>query len=142
MRYLLDVNVLVGLSFPEHTLHSRAYDWFHRSHGRAWASCPTTQAGYLRVAYQLLGGTHGALSQALSGLEQSCLNSDHVFWEIDVDLGELSSVERAKLIGGSQITDMQLLMLAYGRKAQLVSADRGIRELARGTRFEDSLLVL
>ena len=89
MRYLLDVNVLVGLSF-----------------------------------------------------QQSCLNSDHVFWGMDVDLGELSLAERGKLIGGSQITDMQLLMMAYGKKAQLVSADRGIKELARGMRFGGSLLLL
>lgn len=61
---------------------------------------------------------------------------------MDVDLGELSLAERGKLIGGSQITDMQLLMMAYGKKAQLVSADRGIKELARGMRFEGSLLLL
>ena len=33
-------------------------------------------------------------------------------------------------------------MLAYSKQAQLVTADTGIRELARGTRLEDSLLVL
>jgi len=142
VRCLLDVNVLVGLSFPEHTLHARAYGWFHKLTARPWASCPLTQAGYLRVAYQLLGGTHASLAQALGGLEQTCGKSDHVFWSLDVDLTELSSREGSKLIGSGQVTDMQLLMLAYSKQAQLVTADAGIRELARGTRFEDSLLVL
>ena len=142
MRYLLAVNVLVGLSVPEHALHSRAYGWFHKMKARPWASCATTQAGYLRVAYQLMGGGHTSIAKALSGLEESCRKSDHAFWNMDVDLKELSSRERAKLIGGGQITDMQLLMLAYSKQAQLVTADTGIRELARGTRFEDSLFIL
>ncbi len=123
-------------------MHARAYGWFHKLKTRPWASCPATQAGYLRVVYQLLGGTHTSLAQALGGLEQTCAKSDHVFWSMDVDLTELSSLERAKLIGGGQVADMQLLMLAYSQQAQLVTADAGIRELARGTRFVDSLLVL
>jgi hypothetical protein len=109
---------------------------------RPWASCPLTQGGYLRVAGRLLGGTHEALGEAIDGMHQTCLMSDHQFWNVNVDLMDLSPRERSRLIGAGQVTDMQLLMLAFQKEAQLATTDGGIRELARGTRFEKSLLVV
>ena len=142
MRFLLDVNILVALAFPLHSLHARAHSWFRREPDRLWASCPLTQAGFLRVASRELGGASEAIRKALAGLERDCQSPSHEFWPVDIDLRGLSDSQRSRLIGSNQIADMQLLMLAHRHRGQLATFDTGIKELAPGTRYANSLLVL
>lgn len=141
VRYLLDVNVLVALAFPLHTSHQSAHRWFSRQPGRLWATCPLTQAGFLRVASRALGPRDG-VRQALAGLERDCQSPAHAFWPVDADLRELGESLRARLMGPNQIADMQLLLLAHHQRGQLATFDTGLKELASGTLYADSLLVL
>ena len=142
VRFLLDVNVLVALAFPDHLSHKAAQVWFAKIPDRLWATCPLTQAGFLRVAYSRMGKTHSALGAALASHERSCANPFHEFWPVDIDLRHLTENHRARLIGHNQIADMQLLMLACRHKGQLATFDTGLRVLASGTRYEHSLLIL
>jgi toxin-antitoxin system PIN domain toxin len=142
VRFLLDVNVLVGLAFPLHISHRAAHSWFRREPDRLWATCPLTQAGFLRVASRALGGTRDAVREALAGLERDCQSPNHEYWAVDVDLRDLSDSQRSRLIGPNQVADLQLLMLAHRHRGQLATFDTGIRELAAGTRYANSLLVL
>ena len=142
LRFLLDVNVLVALAFPTHVSHQTAHSWFHRQTDCLWATCPLTQAGFLRVASFTLGGSRDAIRLAMAGLERDCRNPHHEYWPVEVDLRDLTDSLRSRLIGAKQITDMQLLMLAHGHRGQLATFDTGIRELASGTRFSSSVLVL
>ena len=48
-RYLLDVNVLIALIDPAHVQHDRAHDWFTAQGRQAWATCPLTENGVLRI---------------------------------------------------------------------------------------------
>jgi predicted nucleic acid-binding protein len=61
---------------------------------------------------------------------------------VDVDLRDLSDSLRSRLLGANQIADMQLLLLAHRHRSQLVTYDTGVRELAAGTRYANSLLIL
>jgi predicted nucleic acid-binding protein len=61
---------------------------------------------------------------------------------VDVDLRDLTDSLRARLTGHNQITDLQLLLLAHRHRGQLATFDTGLRELASGTRYANSLLVL
>jgi predicted nucleic acid-binding protein len=79
VRFLLDVNVLVALAFPDHQLSTRVHAWFRRESGREWATCALTQAGFLRVASRLLGGSRVTVRQALAGLERDCQSPQHEF---------------------------------------------------------------
>lgn len=142
VRYLLDVNVLIGLAFPNHSSHQAAHSWFRREPDRQWATCPLTQAGFLRVAGRALGSSRGDMGKALAGLELDCRSPGHEFWPADVDLRDLSDSQRSCLIGLSQIADMQLLLLAHRHRGQLATFDNGLKELAAGTRYSSSLLVL
>jgi predicted DNA-binding protein (UPF0278 family) len=90
----------------------------------------------------MIGKSHEAIAEALEMLQQNCLNTDHEFWSVDTNLLDLPPRDRRRLIGVGQVADMQLLMMAYERDALLVTFDQGMRELARGTKFQDSLLVL
>ena len=105
-------------------------------------TCPLTQAGFLRVASRLLGPSRETFRRAIAGLELDCRNPNHEYWPVDIDLLDLSDSQSSRLIGPNQIADMQLLMLANRRGGQLVTLDTGIGELASGTRYADSLLIL
>lgn len=142
MRFLLDVNVLVALALPVHISHRTVHSWFRREPDRLWATCPLTQAGFLRIASRELGGTRDAVQQALAGLERDCQSPLHEYWPMDVDLRDLSASQRSRLIGLNQVADLQLLLLAHRRRGQLATLDTGIRELASGTSYANSLLVL
>jgi predicted nucleic acid-binding protein len=64
------------------------------------------------------------------------------FWPAEVDLRDLAEPNRKRLIGHNPIADMQLLMLAHRHRGRLVTFDAGLRALASGTKYADSLLVL
>lgn len=49
-RYLLDVNVLAALSSDEHEHYPKALNWFDSLANNEWATCPLTEAGYIRLA--------------------------------------------------------------------------------------------
>ena len=78
-----------------------------------------------------MGGSREAIRKAPAGLEWDCQDSSHEYWPVDADLRELSDSQRS-----------QLLMLAHRHRGQLATFDTGIRELAPGTRYANSLLVL
>lgn len=48
-RYLLDVNVLITLVDPAHVEHDAAHAWFGRAGKKAFATCPITENGLLRI---------------------------------------------------------------------------------------------
>ena len=61
--YLLDTNVLVALLWPSHGQHEAAVGWFARRRAKGWATCPLTEAGFVRIdgprSRPVLGGRHG-----------------------------------------------------------------------------------
>jgi uncharacterized protein len=64
MIYLLDINVLLGLAYPEHVHHKRASQWLENLRNRecrscSLATCAITELGFLRIAS---GGSKMALS--------------------------------------------------------------------------------
>jgi predicted nucleic acid-binding protein len=118
------------------------HSWFRREPERKWATCPLTQAGFARVAGRALGGHRADAAKALAGLELDCRSPHHEFWVVDIDLRDLSNSQRSPLIGANRITDMQLLMLAHRHRGQLATCDIGLEQLASGTCYANSLLLL
>jgi predicted nucleic acid-binding protein len=49
MAYLLDVNVLIALLDAGHVQHEAAHAWFGQVGHAAWATCPLTENGVLRI---------------------------------------------------------------------------------------------
>lgn len=139
MRFLLDANVLIAIGFPSHAAHRKCHEWLRGEPSRLWATCPPTQAAALRHVTRLLGGTHKSFHIALAGLEEDCRNPNHEYWPVDVDLRELADAMRARILGPNQITNLQLLVLAHKHHGKLATLDNSILELARGTRYANSL---
>ena len=46
---LLDVNVLIASVDEGHVAYKTVHAWLRESAGRHWATCPLTQAGFVRI---------------------------------------------------------------------------------------------
>ena len=98
-RFLLDVNVLIALIDPTHIQHDRAHDWFARMGRRAWATCPLTENGVLRIVgnsrYPGSPGNPAGVAElmtvflALGGRE---------FWPDDISLFDAAKVDTTRLL--------------------------------------------
>lgn len=130
-RALLDANVLIALSWPEHVSHAAAQHWFARNAHRGWATCPMTQTAFVRIlsnpAFSRMALTP---QQALAILETDCAHPDHHFWPDDLSL--VDALSRTKRITGHrQITDAYLLSLAAHHRGTVATFDRALRDLAK-----------
>ncbi|MBK6596800.1 MAG: VapC toxin family PIN domain ribonuclease [Proteobacteria bacterium] len=125
MTFLLDINVLIALLDPAHVQHDSAHAWFATQGQSAWATCPLTENGVLRIVgnprYPNSPGTPAAVMPLLQGL---CALSGHVFWPDDISMVDGDQFDAAKLLSSGQITDSYLLALSNTRTGQLATFDR------------------
>jgi toxin-antitoxin system PIN domain toxin len=124
-RYLLDVNVLIALIDPAHVQHDRAHQWFAAQGQQAWATCPLTENGVLRIVghprYPNSPGTPAAVAEFLAILRAL---PGHEFWSIAVSLFDGEHIKTDLLLESSQVTDTYLLALAAAYGGQLATFDR------------------
>jgi uncharacterized protein len=126
-QFLLDVNVLIALIDPTHVLHDRAHAWFAAKGHKAWATCPLTENGVLRIVghprYPNYPGSPAAVAELLISFTQL---SGHAFWADDISLLDSPQVNTVRLLDSSHITDNYLLALAQAHKGQLATFDQRI----------------
>jgi hypothetical protein len=124
---LLDVNVLVALFDPDHVHHDVAHDWFADRGRSGWATCPFTEAGFIRVLSNPAYGGGAIRARDLVGrLRRFCRSGGHVFWPDDLSLLDESVFDASHVAGHRQLTDIYLLGLAHTRGGYLATFDRGI----------------
>lgn len=125
MTFLLDVNVLIALIDPDHDRHDDAHDWFAARGRHAWATCPVTENGALRIVgqprYPNSPGSPAAVLPILTGL---CALPGHVFWPDDISLMDPARIDAGRLLSSGQLTDTYLLALAQAHRGQLATFDR------------------
>lgn len=139
-KSLLDLNVLIALSDPEHKHHQKARNWFTSSSRGNWALCPLTEAGFLRVT------TNPAFRPGPRTLEQAIailqtLKGICDYCPIDESWVTLTARFASRIRGHQQVTDAYLLGLAIRESRVLVTFDRGFQLMA-GDEFRDNVLVL
>lgn len=87
IRFLLDINVLIALIDPAHVQHDKAHTWFQSTGQKAWATCPLTENGVLRIVghprYPNCPGSPAAVVELLGSFRKL---SGHAFWPDDVSL--------------------------------------------------------
>jgi toxin-antitoxin system PIN domain toxin len=124
-RYLLDVNVLIALIDPAHVQHDRAHEWFAADGHEAWATCPLTENGVLRIVghprYPNSPGTPAAVAELMAVLRGLV---GHEFWPDDVSLFDSQRIDCTRLLDSGQVTDSYLLALARAHDGKLVTFDR------------------
>ena len=128
--FLLDVNVLVALAWREHTAHAVARAWFRRNARHGWATCPVTQAAFVRLlanpAFSSAAVTPG---EAMRVLELALQHPSHVFWSDEIGLAAAVHPLRRRIVGHRQVNDAYLLGLAIHKGGRLATLDRGLLAL-------------
>ncbi len=123
--YLLDVNLLLALTDPMHVHHESAHHWFTEKGRHAWATCPLTQNGFIRIAsHPAYPNRPGDVPAVLAILRRLCEAPGHHFWAEDISILEI--LESNAIIPHSQITDTYLLGLAVHKRGKLATTDQRI----------------
>jgi hypothetical protein len=136
LTFLLDVNVLVSLAWPNHVLHEAAHRWFaaRQRAKQRWATCPITQSGFVRVSSNSrIVPEARSPAEAIQLLAQMIALPGHEFWSDDISIVSSRHVARRKLMGHGQVTDAHLLALAIARRGVLATLDGGVAEIVPDT---------
>jgi len=142
MRALFDVNVLIALFDSDHSSHQRACAWFAEHGALGWATCPITENGCLRVMASPSYANARPIAETANRLEEAFADSTHEFWPDEISLVDGRYVDRTRIHGHRQLTDVYLLALAVSRGGRLVTFDDGISRIAVRKATSQHLLVL
>jgi len=122
---LLDLNVLIALVDPAHVQHDAVHEQFAQRGHTAWASCPLTESGLVRIVdqsrYPNSPGTPAAAAKLLAGLRAL---PGHTFWPDDISLLDTRHIDSTRLLGPAQVIGIYLLPSARAPRCQLASPDR------------------
>ena len=128
--YLLDTNVLIALLWPSHTQHEQVGKWFARHRSKGWATCPLTEAGFVRIVSNPAFSRDAATPrEAASVLAANSRAKDHTFWPEELPYAEAIAFAGVRLVGHQQVTDAYLLGLALSRGGILATLDERIAAL-------------
>lgn len=142
MRALLDVNVLIALLDANHTSHRIALNWFAQNAAKGWASCPITQNGCVRIMSHPGYPNARSVHEIVGRLHLATVEQEHEFWPDDVSLLNEQLIDRTRIHGPRQLSDVYLLALSVNRGGVLVTFDRGIAYHAVRGATAGSLVVL
>ena len=123
MRALLDVNVLLALLDTDHIDHSRAREWLMAEIRHGWASCAITQNGCIRILSQPRYPSPVPVAEATSRLHRATESAHHAFWPSAVSFLDAGLVDRSRVHGPRQVTDVYLLALAVHHGGRFVTFD-------------------
>ena len=144
MIALLDLNVLVALAWPNHICHISARRWFRKQMRLGWATCPTTENGFIRVSSNVR-----VIPEAKSPRESALFLRDltaidgHFLWPEESSIIDDRWISLEKIHTYRQITDAHLLSLALRHEGCLATFDRGIVNLVpKGIEIEHAVYVI
>ena len=126
MTALLDVNVLLALLDTDHLHHNRAKEWMLSQSNPAWASCPLTQNGFVRIISQPAYPASVSVQNATDLLLEATRSAHHTFWPDDLSILDDAVFDHSRIHGPKQITDAYLLALAVKNDGRLVAFDRSV----------------
>lgn len=123
--HLLDVNVLIALVDPAHVQHDAAHEWFARVGRKAFATCPLTENGLIRIIghprYPNSPGPPGVVIQSLAAIRSL---AGHEFWPDHLSVADEKFFAAELLSSHSRVTDGYLLALAHANGGRLATMDQ------------------
>ena len=129
--YLLDVNVLIALAWPEHTEHARARRWFAKNRAKGWTTCPLVQAGFVRIVSNPVFSAHAvSVQEAVEALTISLQDEAHQFWPDSTSLPDAMRNLKEPIHGHQQVTDAYLVALALRNRGKLATLEQKIEQFA------------
>ncbi len=117
MSHLLDVNLLLACGWRVHPDHARANRWLDSV--PAFATCPATQMGFIRVS--MSPGYGASFSDAQQVLRAILLMPNHHF------LPDSTTADSLPVLNGHRdVSDAHLIRLAAGKKLKLATLDQSL----------------
>jgi len=143
MVALLDVNILVALLWPSQQSHQRVQAWFNKHSSDGWATCPFTQAGFVRtVSNPSFSRSAVTIEEAARVLKDSIAHPRHVFWPAEIDYLMATEAFAGRIVGHKQVTDAYLLGLAMRNGGKVATMDRGIPHLVPDSLQQQGLVLV
>jgi len=128
--FLLDVNVLIAVMWPAHESHAQVGEWFSRHARQGWATCPFTQAAFVRLVSNPAFSRDAVTPQeAISLLSTNLKHRYHRFWSDEISFAEAVELFQGRVVGHRQVSDAYLLGLAIHKKGKLATLDRAVMTL-------------
>jgi toxin-antitoxin system PIN domain toxin len=130
--YLLDINVLLALTWPHHVHHQTAHAWFEKKNSFGWATCLVTHLGFVRLS------SHPSFSsqarpphEAFDMLRKFCALKHHHFWS-EPPLGLLHQTRHPvydKVLTHNHVTDAYLVNLAAYHHGRVATFDQTMEKI-------------
>ena len=141
--FLLDVNVLIALLWPAHEAHAAVQEWFRRHAREGWATCPLTQAGFVRIVSNPAFSPDAVTPwEAANLLNSNSRHPAHRFWPDEISYVDAVRPMRGGLRRHRQVSDAYLLGLAIFKKGKLATLDRSVLALVAETGRERAPVAL
>ena len=141
--YLLDTNLLIALLWPAHEHHETAAKWFGCHRAKGWATCPITQAGFVRIVSNPAFSRDAVQPrEAAQVLAANTVAKDHTFWADELPFADAAAFAGVRLAGHQQVADAYLLGLALEQGGMLATLDARIAGLTEPKSAERKALEL
>lgn len=128
--FLLDINVLVALLWANHEQHHAAISWFGKHQQGKWATCPLTQAGFVRISSNpRVFPDAPSPAKAIELLEANLRHPRHCFWKDEIPFAAATACFGGRFTGHQQVSDAYLFGLAIHKGGYLATFDTSIAAL-------------
>jgi toxin-antitoxin system PIN domain toxin len=130
--HLLEVHVLLALSWPNHVHHQAARSWFGSIENSGWATCGVTESGFIRVSsnHRVTPDARTPAEAALL-LHQICQRGAHSFISEDISLARDHEVMERLNVGSAHVTDTHLILIAGHMGWGFATFDRRAADMAK-----------
>ena len=127
MSYLLDVNVLIARSDPNHQFHAHAAKWFQSIGNQIIVTCPIVENGFVRIfGHPNYTGGPGSIKAAIQHLRLIRSLPQHRFIEDHLSLDSPKVFDTFDEVSSKQLTDIYLLGLAVEKDQNFATFDQRI----------------
>ena len=142
--FLLDINVLMALLWANREQHNAATHWFLEHQQAMWATCPLTQAGFVRISSNpRVFPDAPSPAKAVELLEANLRHHGHCFWKDEIPFAVAIARFGDRFTGHQQVSDAYLYGLAIHKGGSLATFDRSIAALVEPeSRYLQSLEIL
>jgi toxin-antitoxin system PIN domain toxin len=142
--WLLDVNVLVARFWEPHVFHRKVRAWMASHEQAGWATCPITQAGFVRtISNPAFSPEAPRPAEAIHWLEETIKDHPgHQFWADDLSVPDACAQTISRLSGFRQITDAYLLGLTIRKNGHMLTLDQRMLALIKDDSSARKALVI
>lgn len=141
--FLLDVNMLIALAWPNHVHHVPAKEWFHTNHSSGWRTCPITQSAFIRISSNPTIIEEAATPmEAQLHLKHMTDHPKHCFISDIADFSKLEDISFPLFHSHRQVTDYYLLLLAKHNDCRLATLDGKLAQTAKNTRYAECVFYI